>query len=45
VFTFLIIWIVHGLLYRRPATRTNDERIEDAIERAALRLRGKSKSL
>jgi membrane-associated PAP2 superfamily phosphatase len=45
VFTFLIVWTVHGLLYRWPATRTTDERVEGIVERAALRLRGKSKSL
>lgn len=26
--TFLLIWLVHGLLYRWPATRTTDERVE-----------------
>ena len=26
--TFLLIWLVHGLLYRWPSTRTTDERIE-----------------
>lgn len=33
VFTFLIIWIVHGLIYRWPRTRLSDEAIEWAIER------------
>ncbi len=33
VFTFLIIWIGHGLLYRWPATRITDEAVERAIER------------
>lgn len=32
VFTFLIIWIVHGLIYRWPRTRLNDETIERNIE-------------
>ena len=36
VFMFLLIWLVHGLLYRWPATRTTDA----AIERALERLRG-----
>jgi membrane-associated PAP2 superfamily phosphatase len=36
VFTFLVIWLVHGLLYRWRATRTTDA----AIERAVERLRG-----
>jgi membrane-associated PAP2 superfamily phosphatase len=36
VFTFLIIWIVHGLIYRWPRTRLTDEGIERAIERVAL---------
>jgi membrane-associated PAP2 superfamily phosphatase len=31
VFTYLIIWIVHGLIYRWRATRTSDEAIENAI--------------
>ena len=34
VFTFLIIWVVHGLIYRWPRTRTTDEAVERAIERA-----------
>jgi lipid A 4'-phosphatase len=36
VFTFLIIWIAHGLLYRWPATRVSDAAIERLIERLAL---------
>jgi lipid A 4'-phosphatase len=35
VFTFLIIWIVHGLIYRWPRTRLSDETVERAIERLA----------
>jgi lipid A 4'-phosphatase len=35
VFTFLIIWVVHGLLYRWPRTRLTDEAVESAIERFA----------
>ena len=26
VFTFLIIWLMHGLIYRWPRTRTTDAR-------------------
>jgi lipid A 4'-phosphatase len=33
VFTFLIIWVVHGLIYRWPRTRLSDEAIDRAIER------------
>jgi len=36
VFTFLIIWVVHGLIYRWPRTRLTDELVEHAIERFAL---------
>jgi lipid A 4'-phosphatase len=36
VFTFLIIWVVHGLIYRWPRTRLSDEAIERAIERLAM---------
>jgi lipid A 4'-phosphatase len=35
VFTFLIVWIVHGLIYRWPRTRLDDAAIERAIERIA----------
>ena len=33
VFTFLIVWAVHGLIYRWPRTRMTDEQIERPIER------------
>jgi membrane-associated PAP2 superfamily phosphatase len=36
VFTFLIVWVVHGLIYRWPRTRLTDEGVEGAIERFAL---------
>jgi len=36
VFTFLIIWITHGLIYSWPRTRLTDEAIERAIERIAM---------
>ena len=35
VFTFLIIWIMHGVLYRWR-TRITDAQVEGAIERVAL---------
>jgi lipid A 4'-phosphatase len=38
VFTFLVIWLVHGSLYRWPRTRITDEAVEKTIER----LRGTS---
>jgi len=33
VFTFLIVWCVHGLIYRWRATALSDQAIERAIER------------
>jgi len=36
LFTFLIIWIVHGLIYCWPRTRLADEGVERAIERIAM---------
>jgi len=35
VFTFLIIWLAHGLIYRWRRTRLSDAAIEGAIERIA----------
>lgn len=35
VFTFLIIWLIHGLIYRWPRTRLTDEKVERDIERLA----------
>jgi lipid A 4'-phosphatase len=35
VFTFFIIWLAHGLIYRWPRTRLSDAAIERAIERIA----------
>jgi lipid A 4'-phosphatase len=40
VFTFFIIWILHGLIYRWPKTRLSDEAIEGAIEKFGLACRG-----
>lgn len=37
--TFLIIWLVHGLLYRWPATRISDAGWEGMLERLAAPLR------
>jgi lipid A 4'-phosphatase len=39
VFTFLIIWLAHGLIYRWSATRISDRAVERALERLALPLR------
>jgi len=36
VFTFIIIWLTHGFIYRWPATRLSDEQVERAIERIVL---------
>jgi len=36
VFTFIIIWLVHGLICRWPATRLINEQVEHAIERLVL---------
>jgi membrane-associated PAP2 superfamily phosphatase len=33
VFTFLLIWLTHGLIYRWRRTRITDEAVEHAIER------------
>ena len=36
VIMFLIIWTAHGLIYRWPRTRLNDEAFERGFERAVL---------
>jgi lipid A 4'-phosphatase len=36
VFTFLLIWLAHGLIYRFAATRISDRVVEDALERILL---------
>lgn len=36
VFTFLIIWLTHGLIYRWRPTRFSDEAVERMIERVAM---------
>jgi len=33
VFSFLVIWLVHGWLYRWPRTRISDRDVEQALER------------
>jgi membrane-associated PAP2 superfamily phosphatase len=38
VFTFLMIWLVHGAIYRWRATRLTDEQVEGAIARVTLPL-------
>ena len=35
VFTYLIIWVMHGLIYRWPRTRLSDADVEGALERIA----------
>jgi membrane-associated PAP2 superfamily phosphatase len=40
LFTFLIIWLVHGLLFRWTPTRTSDRAVERALERLVLPLQG-----
>jgi lipid A 4'-phosphatase len=40
VFTFLIIWIVHGLIYRWPRTRLSDEAVERTLERFSTSIAG-----
>jgi len=36
VFTFLIVWLVHGLLYRWRAMRISDEAVERTLEWVAM---------
>lgn len=36
VFTYLIIWLAHGWIYRWPRTRFSDEAVERRLERIAL---------
>src|SRR6266700_219491 len=40
VFTFLIVWLAHGLIYRCRAIRISDRAVERALERLVLPLRG-----
>jgi lipid A 4'-phosphatase len=41
VFSFFVIWLVHGWLYRWRRTRVSDAVVEDALERIVERMRGK----
>jgi membrane-associated PAP2 superfamily phosphatase len=36
IFTFLLIWIAYGLIYRWPRTRLTDADVERALERIAM---------
>jgi lipid A 4'-phosphatase len=38
--TFLVIWLVHGYIYRWPSTRMTDDGIDAALTRFGGRLRG-----
>ena len=40
VFTFLIIWIAHGLIYRGPRPRLSDEAVEYVLERISAAIAG-----
>jgi lipid A 4'-phosphatase len=40
VFTFLVVWLLYGLIYRGPRTQLTDEAVERAVERAGLACRG-----
>ncbi len=39
VFTFLLVWLLHGLIYRWPRTRLSEESIERRLEGFARNLR------
>ena len=40
VFMFLVVWTLHGLIYRWRGTRLTDEAVERPLERAGTGLRG-----
>ena len=40
IFTFLVIWLTHGLMFRWRATRISDRTVERALERLVLPLQG-----
>jgi lipid A 4'-phosphatase len=40
VLTFLIIWLVYGLIYRWPRTRLSDEAVERGLERFSASIAG-----
>jgi membrane-associated PAP2 superfamily phosphatase len=39
VFTFLIVWLMHGLIYRWPRTRLSDASVENVLAQAGVALR------
>ncbi len=39
VFTLLIIWLMHGLIYRWPRTRLTDDKVERSLERFSAKFR------
>ena len=39
VFTFLLIWLLHGLIFRWPATRLTDDTVEQPLVKAGETLR------
>ena len=39
VFMYLVIWTVHGLIYRWPATRISEDSIEDRLTRSGAAIR------
>jgi lipid A 4'-phosphatase len=41
VVTFLVVWLVHGLIYRWPPTRLPDAAVERGLARLGNRLRGR----
>jgi membrane-associated phospholipid phosphatase len=41
VFSFLVIWVVHGAIYRWRLTRTTDAALEGVLERTAEWTQGK----
>jgi lipid A 4'-phosphatase len=43
--TFVIIWLMHGLIYRWRPTRISDRTIERALERLVLPLRGAARQV
>ena len=40
VFTFLLIWLLHGLIFRWPTTRLSDDAVERPLAKAGDALRG-----
>ena len=39
VFTFLVIWTMHGLIYRWRRTRTTDEAVEQSLAQTGEAIR------